>query len=58
MNALKIERLRLAVHMLRSLSMHAALASEKGSEEAMRVLSEAAEKEAGFIERVFQSSRR
>ena len=39
-DALKVERLRLAAHMLRSKSLHAVLASEKGNDEALRLVSE------------------
>ncbi len=55
-NALKIERLRLAAHMLRSLSLHAAIASEKNNEKALHIISEAERKEADFIARAFRAA--
>ena len=55
-NALKVERLRLAAHMLRSLSLHAKVAAEKGGSEALRLVEEAERRERGFIVRTFRAA--
>ena len=55
-NALKVERLRLAAHMLRSLSLHALMANEKGNDEALRMLGEAEHRERSFIVRAFRAA--
>jgi hypothetical protein len=55
-NGLKIERLRLAAHMLRSLNLHALLAHERNNEEALRLVSEAERREMGFIVRSFRAA--
>ncbi len=55
-NALKVERLRLAAHMLRSISLHTVLVSEKGNGEALRLASEMEAKERGFITRAFRAA--
>jgi len=52
-DALKVERLRLAAHMLRNISLHSVLASEKGNNEALRLVSEMEARERGFITRTF-----
>ena len=55
-NALKVERLRLAAHMLRSISLHTALASEKGNSEALRLVGEMEKEERSFIARMFRAA--
>lgn len=55
-NSLKVERLRLAAHMLRSLSLHAVLAYQKNSNEALQLVGEAEHREKGFIIRMFRAA--
>lgn len=55
-NALKIERLRLAAHMLRSISLHATLAEQKGNKEALELIQKMAKREKGFITRTFRAA--
>ncbi|MCE4627951.1 MAG: hypothetical protein F7C34_02215 [Desulfurococcales archaeon] len=55
--SLRIERLRLAVHMLRSQALHARLAVESGNPEAERLVREKMEREErGFITRAFRAA--
>jgi hypothetical protein len=56
LNTLKVERLKLATHMLRSLSLHAVLAYDKGGVEAVRRVAEAEQKEKGFVVRAFRAA--
>ncbi len=55
-NSIKIERLRLAAHMLRSHALHARLANEKGDREAERLVVEMEKAERGFIKRAFRAA--
>ncbi len=55
-NTLKVERLRLATHMLRSISLHAVLASERSNSEALRLVSKMEARERGFITRMFRAT--
>jgi hypothetical protein len=54
--SLKIERLRLAAHMLRSQTLHAKMAVEHGNPEAERLVAEMEREERGFITRAFRAA--
>lgn len=54
-DTLKVMRLKLAAHMLRSLSLHAVLAYDRGSSEAMKRVIKAEQEEKGFIVRAFRA---
>ena len=52
--SLRVERVKLAVHMLRSISMHAELALKKGNMDALRLIDEAWRRERGFVTRMLR----
>ena len=52
LHSLRVERVKLAAHMLRSISMHAELASKAGNMDALRLIDNAWRKERGFVKRM------